>query len=530
MTTVRGRRRGAGMVVVLALSVVLVLAVVFFAQSRLTSSVTADAAALVHGDVLQALVDSALQEAQTSAARQADDPASPLFEAFRKLVYYPDTGAFTVTDAVDLPETRALLADPYYKDYVVETPEVQVVLQRQLDKTEYERFGLLRYRVRGHFGSVFGRKVVRTVEVAQAFKVALTTVPRPYDSYGLYVAEAEGLTDRDAVNERRAALFALNEQLRSVVRQARAHDDGGAAGLALEGRMVPVEGQAERTPELPSLEGCALLGLPRVGVKLDLVSLDLAAYLDVVVVRAKQAIEEAAAASGRVDETFIEAADRANMALYEGLFRIWSYQEAFWFVPAGHEARKSLDHYAFSFQKDFWQRRVQYCVKPREGEPDCQAAWQRFLAFHPRVNGVVAIENTTPIRLTGLVPGRSVIVVGPGGAVIDGLNQEAGAGDLVTVVAYAGPVTVASSSRCSVFLCKPDGPAAPELAVAPGADVLGSLAMWDASQARILQGRLVRDMRYGSGYNGEDGRVVVNPHLLHVAVSPTTSYRKAGRS
>ncbi len=530
MKIVKWQKAGSGLIVMMVLTVVFLLATIVLYQSSHTSAVTHDTDTLLRGDVLQNLVNSAAEEAGAKLEYLFNEPKSPVFSMIRQVVYRPDVGEYDFSEYVSTPELTAIIASSEYAQYKVEAPEVKVVLQRQLDKTEYERFGIVTLRVTGTSGGILGRQVKRRIEFARAFKVALTTVPRPFDTYGIYYANAEGVTDTNSVNDSRQRLISLNDELWSSLKRAKVENvlEEGAEMKALEGRLLPQNQARERVNELAQLKGGALLGLYYPGVSLKLNTLDLAEYLRALVSKAERALRRTKTLTRQ--EEFVPAASMTNELVYEGLWRIWAHKEAFRLIKTSDEAYNALQHYHFSFEKDFWRKRIQYKVEKRANEESFSAAWQRYRKDHPTLRGVISTNNDVPLYLTGKITGSAVIVVGPGGAIIHDLNKSGGPKDLLTIVSYAGPIHIKGECHCSLFLCKPNGAERPEVNIPADATLLGNLVSWSPPLATSLQGMIKRDMRYVSGFNGDKGQVVLNNHLLHVAFSPKTIYRKVKRN
>ena len=527
MKRTRKNDEGAGLIVILVITVVVLLAVVAFHQSNLANSVSLDAGTLVRGDVLQILVQSATEEAMARVEHHINEPSSLLFTRIRQVVYHPDLGKLDLSEFVELPETKAILASPGYEQYQIDEPKVEVVLQRQLDKTEYERLGIVKFSLHGYTAFGYGRPVSRTVEVTRAFKVALTTIPRPYDSYGLYFANVEGVTNVSRVNSLRDGLIEANERLWSAVDRHRANSESDDI-KALIGRMLPKEQARERCKELSSFEDGALMGLYYPGVSFRLDTLDLATYLQNLSSGVSRELSQTEAVIGDEPE-FIARADKASSLIFEGIWRIWAQSQAFRVIKPSDKAYVSLKHYSFSFSPDFWQRRIQYRVKVRADEKDINEAWSRFRREHPVIKGVVKVENEVPLQLKGAIVGQAVIVLGAGGATLEDLNKNGGPTDVLTIVAHRGTLRIKGECHCSVFLGENSGGNRAAIEIPKSSTLLGSLIAWQAPLATSLQGMLKRDMRYVSGFNGDQGQVVVNNRLLHVALSPKTIYRKVSR-
>ena len=515
--------KGTGIIIVFVVTVLVLLATVAFYQSNLATSVSVDADTLVNGDVLQLLVQSATEEAIARVDKLLNCQSSQFYHRVREVVYHPDLGKLSLGEHIDLPETKAIMGTPGYEQFQIEEPIVEVVMQRQLDKTEYERLGIIKFTIAGYSTYGYGRRVRRVVEVTKAFKVVLTTIPRPYDCYGLYFANADKVTDISSVNGQRDTLIRANERLlRAVKRHCASHES--IESKALLGRLLPQQQAKERCKELPTMESGALMGLYYPGVTYRLDTLDLGEYLQGLASQVNRELGLVEAAIGD-ERNFINKADSAANLIFEGIWRIWAFSQAFRLIKPNDKAYVPLKHYSFSFTEEFWQRRIQYRVKVRPGERGINEAWKRFHQDHKVLRGVIKIDSQEPLKIQGTIKGQAVIVIGSGGVVLENVNKNGGETDILTIVANEGDIDVRGECRCSIFL----GKGSAKLKIPKESTVLGSLVAWQPPLATSLQGMIKRDMRYVSGFNGEQGQVVVNSRLLHVALSPKTIYRKVSR-
>lgn len=543
MLSARNRLRGGGgLLIAMALCAVAILLVLLFHQSRMSSWVSMETDALIRGERAEMVADSAVEEAMAQIRLHVNEEGSALFKEMRTLLYHPDKGKLDLSPRIDLPETRLLLAETSLKGYGLDFLTAKVVLQKQLDGTPYERNGIIRYEAlaRAPGGS---RSVTRRVEAVQSFRLVLTCVPQPFSSYGFFLADVGLLTDLPAINRQRDELLFATRQLWEWIREAK-----GPAPLSL-GKLYDVledgvvaQDTARNAKPVVEAERAAFYGLPIAGVKMDLALLDLSTDLQKILTRAREREGRVVAALAAIrrdasdenaHEDFVEEAHHYGRELEEGLLAIWAFRRAFRILPSEHEAYKPLQASFWKLSTAFWKRRVQWRVRPREGEP-LEQAWKRFLEDHPRPRGVILIDNpSTPFHLTGSFSGDVVLLFGAGGLRVDDFNT-AESGDpeaSVTLVCPAGPVTISGEVHGAfVFPSRKDSDDAVRLEIRPGTVIQGGFYARDLPITAGLRGTLLRDEKFYSGQVTPKGQVVLDDGRIFVGLSPSLLYRKVHRS
>lgn len=522
-------KRGAGLFVWIVIAVLVVISILALGHTTLTSSLSTDANALVRGDIALTLAESAIHEAMAQLRVAANDPESQIYQELRTLLYVPDTGALILSSHCELKETRALTEMPDYQGYDIDAPLVEVVCQRHLDGTAYERCGVIRYQVVVRAPGGFGRRPVRRVEVTQPFKTCLTCTPRPFCLGGVCIANARDYTDSKALAEVHRRFVIANERLWEAYERARAMAPAELRERVeqFERRLIPREDVKLETPTVSSAGQALLIGCFEGEATFALSSLDLARYLQR---RAMELQELERQAAGADCTVFLDLAEKATTIIEQSFYHLWARQDAFRYFTEGDEFYQKYQEHFYKFEDAYWRRRSQYVVKPRPEEKDCNDAWQRFLREHPRPAGVISVENEDEmLQLRGRVRGKFVLVVGRGGVTIENFNSSDEPDDVVTVVVCSGPVKLRGEVRCSLFFgARPEEEMA-TLDMNESTRLVGNLTAWQLPQGR-LEGTLVRLEKYSSGITLDDGRVVLARDYLHVAISPKIIYRKVGRS
>lgn len=531
----RSTERGSGLVIALAVTAAAIVFLLFLNQSRLTSWTSAETDVLVRGDAAEMLADSANQEALAWLRPMLADPGSEAGARFRD----PDPARWTFdVGPVRVPHTLALMTEDEFVGFDLQGPRVTVTLQSTLDGNPYERKGAVVVRASVATPQRLGRPAVRRVETAVPFTVVLPGVPRPACSFGLFLGDAEGVTDRVEVNGVRAGLVEALEAMGRLLAEGRAAapDAGGWDDLASE---LSEPDAPTRAPALPTEADAAFYGLEYEGLSVDLTTLDLAADLaplrDAAV--ARQAAAQAALGRLRAApsdpgarEEFVEALKSLDGPIREGLWDIWAYRRAFRVLPSTDPAYAALAGTVGRLHPSHWERRARFVVRPLPGETDVQAAWERFLVQHPRPQGVILVDNgAAPLVLTGALPGQAAVVTGAGGVTLRDLNVADAPSDLLTVVARGGPVIVEGQVHAALVLANggADGPSS--LHVAEGATLTGALVAWRLPSDTSLRGTLVRAEKHSSGITTAGGRLYLDPSHLVVGLLPAPAYRKVVR-
>mgnify|MGYP001555229224 FL=1 len=518
--------------------VVAILAILAFSQSFFTSSVTTEADVLVKGDIAQMLADSGVQEAMAQMRYMANNPKSPIFLPLRELVYAPDKGKLDLSTHFNIDETRQMAQTEGYEGYSLQEPSVEVVLQRHIDKTEYERIGVIKYSLGVTASGGLTRRPFRRVEVVQPFKTCLTAPPRPFCLGGVFVANASELTDMSRLRSLRSRFISANADLWRTLEelQSRIPSNLKQSYSDLERRLVPQETAVKRTPAVTGEGEAMLIGCYTEGADLHLSSLDLAQFLDsydrklsVFEQNYRLGAQRARGSNISDHQFFIENATKAAETVEDALFRLWAQRNVFRYVTQKDPFFKKLSDHLYKFNHEFWLKRCQYSVKKRDGEADINVAWKRFLKEHSQVNGVIRVENEQePLELKGLVKGKFVLVLGAGGAKIDNFNVKDEMTDVATIVASTGHIKIKGEAHCSIFLARQDSAPPPNLTIDPKARLVGNLHMWQPP-LQALAGTLVRLEKYSSGITLDGGRVILIQTYLHVAVAPKIIYRKVTR-
>lgn len=501
------------------------------ARSFVTSSLRHESAAEVEGMLAEALAESAAAEAEARIGWEVNALELPLAELFRRQVLARESGEVDLTGMLDLPRTKALLATPAYKGYSLDDATARVVYQKQIDSVPTEKNALVVFTATVSSPGLV-RRASRRFELGRRAKTTLTTVPRPFGMYGLFLMEGSALTDASAVNRCRERALEITRNVRQGLGNFVSAGGPAAEPLRklLEESFDP-DGPAPAPGPLALPDGAAVYGLAESREPQTLGQLDLAAEMREQLAKAERAQSELAgvAASG-ADAAALEASARAALsAAIAPLRELWSFQRNYAaLAPDAGQAYADLAANAYKLRDDYFRRRAHYLLVDGPGR-DLDGELKELLA-RP-VQGVIALANATrPVRITGDCEGRVIVVAGPGGAHLASVNASETCTGTMTVVCSAGTLRVSGENTASVMLVDtPDGAGSCQLVMDAGARLSGSLiaTRWPAGSFRT--GEIERDDRTFSGFTDPAGVENGLADRFFVGLSPRVAFRRMVR-
>ncbi len=523
------QKKGSGVLLVIVAAVIFVLFTAAFFQSRLTSSVTAETAAARDGDKAQLIAESAIHEAVVRLKRELSNEDSPLLHMFRKAVYAPARGEFAFGKYIDLTETQTMMAAEGLADFTLEKLDARVAFQRQVDRTAYERKGVICWRAAVKTPRRKWRRSRREVEYTQRFKIALAAPPRPFSSYGIFIGDVETMTDIESINQSREKFITAVNELKQKVEERknsapshfRAQYDDLLSSLAGEKNI-------RAAVPLPEAASSACYGLIKHGSVMALDRLDVARELREYLIELAPKLEkvERAGSGGDALQIFRDTNSTARAAdkiLREGLWRIWSFSHVYRVLPSTDNAYAPLAAHFMKFDGSYWRRRAQWLVRKKNKDRSTNDAWEEFLKKHPDLKGVVYVQNDKhPLRINGHFKGPLVIVTGQGGATLEDVNRNDKGKDTLTVVCLGGDVTVRGVVNAALVLGREENDEPHSLTVSKGAKLTGCLSALRLPLRCRFAGHLIRSHKFGYGD-------AVLPHHLHVELAPRFVYRKVYR-
>ncbi|MBI4864656.1 MAG: hypothetical protein HY815_31030 [Candidatus Riflebacteria bacterium] len=529
-----GARRGVA-VLWLAVGCVVVLLLWGFSRSFVTSSTRAEAQASVEARLAEALAESAVAEMEAQIGHQVNNLAGELSGLLRRQAAARETGELDLMPFIRLKELDTLLATRAYHGYSVGALSARVVFQRPTDTVPYEKNGLSLFTAKAASPGLV-RRATRRLELARWVKTTLTAAPRPFGDSGLFLVNATGLTDVEAVNRDRLKAADLCRQVRSVLAALIAGAGGPfrqSCQELLDQSFDPAVAQAMPEPlKLP--DGSAVYGLQQPGVTQNLKNLDLAARFRELTDKAERAQQRFAALAGSVggapsgDQPAVLAAARlASAAAVAPLFELWAFHHTYAVLaPDNAQGWRDLSPRLYKLTDGYFRRRAHYRLTEDITRRDLSDALKKLL--DRPIHGVVDVQNTSaPVSLSGPVRGRVIVLVGPGGATVRDLNPAPDSPGMVTLVVPSGPIRVAGRNGVSIVIVDPGSGSAPaQLTIAGDAHIHGALVATSIPPGSRLDGELERDDRQFSGFTSDDGE----DHGLHdryfVGLSPRIHYRR----
>jgi len=533
---IRRAHRGSALLWI-AISLLLIFLGWGLSRAFVTSSTRTEAHAVVEARLCQVLAESGVAEMEAQLGYQVNDLRSPTANQLRQQVLAGEPGRIDLASAVQLKETQKLIERSPFVGFKVKG-RCWVEFQRQIDNVPYEKKGLAVFSVTVISPGMI-RTISRQVELARWIKTTLLTMPRPFGNYGLFVADATGLTDVATTNRLRdeaaaiarkvlASITALVDRVPSNVRQ-------GYQNLRQE-TFDPEAPKAMPDPvSLP--DGSALYGLIQTEGTQRLSHLDLAWRLGVLVEKAAtlerklaSVVSQASSTDFAIQEELLKIAREAAEAVVDPLFELWAFHQGYKVLPpTSGKPYQEVKEKLYKLQYDYFQLRAHWAIRESPGKTDLTSD---FLELASRVaQGVVLVENKSrPLVLSGRIRGRLVIVVGQGGVTIRDLNPPPNAEDLLTVVACSGPVSVSGQNSVGLVLgVPPSSLSAPTLSMASDARIVGALLMASLPTGGRLDGEVQRSDLQMSGFAGFDGTDQGFYDRYFVGLSPQVYYRRVVR-
>jgi hypothetical protein len=542
---VSARRSGTGTLLTAILLALALLAASAVFRSALTTNLAVECHAALSGELAEALASSAVAEMEAQVRQALARPDSEITRLVTRPVVGEQRQPVDLTRHTALRETASLVQrDPFLGAGLSQVSGTCVVsVQKALDRLPYERVGVVTLRAEAS-GRAAGRAVRRTVEESRAFKVVLAGPPRPFDQFGLFIGEAASVTALESINPARAQLIAALGALRTRLEEGVAAQGPGPAPeapprppgapgparerlLDLLDELPDAATAAERAPEVPAARpGSMLYGLMADGARIDLPKLHLAQRLAdaIALAQARLPALPPAAASD-----LAERAAPAGHAIADALWSVWAFQEAFKLLtPDAADAWPRMRQFLAKLDHAYLARRAHYRIaeEPGSSAGDVTARLAELVRRGGPLSGVVHVDSRSQrLVLTGRIPGRVMIVVGPGGALLDGVNAGAGPDDRLTVACFGGAVVVRGLCRAHVLT----GPAT-AIDIEPGAVLEGGLTIRELVAGSRLAGSVERSERYGSGEAGPAGEEDDAGHTFTAILSPHVLYRRVLRS
>jgi hypothetical protein len=310
-----------------------------------------------------------------------------------------------------------------------------------------ERVGLLKTEV-SVSTKVGGHVVRRKLTECRELKLVLSGPPRPFDQMGLYLGDLATITDPKEANALRDRVFeVLDDMDRELTRLTAAERNFGASlsRLARIQNGLPGRGnRAEAVPRLPE-EPAVLYGLSDAEEPFSLASLDLAADLK----RDLASITSARSAFSqevRRQKDATEAATRLARFLNQAVMRIWQYHQTFRILPRGQEEfANRLAPYEAHATSTWYDRRV--LMDLTEDSP----TFQDWLSGKRELTGVFRLKSAKPLRLTGSLRGRAVLVIDAPDLSLSDVAQLPG-NSLVTLVVNRGTLRLSGAVHAALLV------------------------------------------------------------------------------
>lgn len=361
----------------------------------------------------------------------------------------------------------------------------------------------------------------REVEEHYEIRTLLAGPPRPFDQVALFVGDLAAVTDAAAANTLRGELIRTQELIRAGLAGAAAAElsaEDRARLEAITAGLLPPEEVEARTPTLPEGPAC-FSGFYHTGMT-GLEFLDLAARVreKKAAVDAKVERVRALAAGGEgLVQAIYELVDASSSALAS----LWLYQRTLNVMAKDSERYASaVEPFLKRLEPEHFLDRAFLRPAPED------RAFRRWLDGRDRLEGVIDATRQGRLDLTGELRGRVVLLVGPNGAHLDGLNARASrAGSRVTVVSLGGDVEVRGDVHAAVIMLprtRGDASTVGRFRLGMGAKLTGSLIAPHATASNLqLAGKIRYDGTLLAAYPPKATLDKEGRGDYVVAVSPT---------
>lgn len=449
-------RRGLSLLFVLGLLVALSLFA--FLQIRLSKSALSQAERSSLFGLVRLQARSALEELHSQVSRDLNDPDTALF----RLLDGARDGNFDSIDLTPVLEPPSILIRPRQGRQVQATkpgPEGKVLgflgvlrsprrSQDPVGNSEWVAVLTLTVHA-GQKGSPY--PLTRVASASYELRSARLGLPRPFFGLPLYLGDHRAVLDPVRVEAQRQEILAGQEEVRSLLEEL-ASSSPEAEAKELRAFRQGLKSRAETEEGLSPFPrvGRPLLGPYHVEGAFSATQLDLEEILR----QAKQEREEAREAL-RVAPPGqrVQPAYDLLGALTEEIDAYWRFRWKFSLAEPGTPlADQVLGPYQARLDPAFFEDRVHLRAQPDS------VLIQRWLKGRARLNGVLDLRSTKPLRIRGSPAGKVLCLVGPGPLELEELYRRDPDGPSpdppgeLTVVSLGANVTISGEVRASVAM------------------------------------------------------------------------------
>jgi hypothetical protein len=458
--------------------------------------------------------------------RQKVNSASPLAQMLRRPLTGPDSKRVDITPYLDMKPANDILEREEFAGFTARSVEAVIAHQEPITGAEEEKVAIVVIKVALRLPGQLKR--TRTLEVARAIKVSRAGIDPKLTEFGLFIGDASTLTDTSQVNALRDDLRGRTSKLHKVV--TRLHERAPATqrqpyALVLDQLMDPTPPDAY-PKKLPETRQYALYGLLTPDATQDLANLDLATALRSDRDKIEQLQGKWDSSIGSHPELMGQAAGSLAQALMDAAFRQWAFQEAFYLLPLEGPESRTVRFLESKLDVKRLERSAQWVLHEDPQGVSIQDQVDAILARPGVTNGVLMVENQkAPLVLRGEIRGTVMIMVGPGGVSLEGVNRSMQNGQQLTVYAHSGPVRLKGMCRAILALGQPGDNEPPlTLEFAQSSHLVGALLVTRLPATSQTQGLLTRGIS-SPLFPGYD-KAAFRSLGLFAAVSPRILYQR----
>jgi len=520
----KGTRTGLLLLWLLVLGLLLWIVWVIF-HSTLVETVQHESRNHLEASLCQTIAQSAVAELEALVSSQVNDPRFRLFEVFRSPPPPGKSVAVDLASGLKMSDLAQILSSPIYRGYSIRSHSCQLIDHRPIDEASDDSQGLVVTSATCDSPGFF-RRISRTVQLTRRFKTVSVSIPRPFAGRTVFFGDSSEALVSSMDKSHHNWLIDRSRELVSTVKTIRQSAPDSIKELwetALSNLYDP-EVQSALSPATNSP-----FGLFQPGAAVDLGALGGSDSQ-------RREIQNIEASLSKLQQNAGRASSKER-SVHTGLLAIVSsvkdqlLSALMTSVSSGSlrgagaigqlNGGSGLD--LRGLDADYWFRRAHYRL--RSGPDERQAVQRQFdRLVRLRVNGVIRVDNPVgqPLVLRGMITGKSVVVVGPGGVEIEDLNTSlVDVATLATVHVRSGPVRIRGKNRVSLLVGKPESGEPPvALEIAKEAQILGSLIFRSTPVSARLGGLVIFDTRQNSLFKDPSGRIRTALENRFVGISP----------
>jgi hypothetical protein len=358
-------------------------------------------------------------------------------------------------------------------------------------------------------------------------------VPRPFDPFGFYLADAGDVFGFERLDAQRREIFAGIAAVRTAI--AELTGDGSPTEYRdFAARILDPPTLEERLPPWGEETNQMVASCWNEDEELNLANLELSERIEERLVKWRGLHRDLMAKLGRARRdpagemidaitagtAFLESADNA-------LLHMWAVRQGLTMLPRDGDTYRELERFQERLRFPYFLERASYILEPDPATGAIQQRLDDFLRRFPGASGILVLRGPAkPIRIEAGLGGRLVLACDRVDVELSAPAEPPPEGDILTVAVFGATLRVRGKVPAAVML----GPGGdgdegePVLDIPQDASIVGALVMDHVAAASRMEGSVVRDTSYLSSFSYKpDGRAVMPDKLWVQIAVPATS-------